>query len=71
MKNIDKEVQAIVKANRFIPKARWKPEYDRVLEDYAGNVSNKGLLEIMRKLFPDGYFTYASVAKRVSRRRGL
>jgi hypothetical protein len=69
MKNVDKEIQDIAEANKFVPKTRWTGQHEAALKEYAGKVSNKGLLEIMRKMFPNDYFTYASIAKQVSRRK--
>lgn len=69
MKTSDKEIQTIARANKFIPKTRWTDRHEEVMKLHAGKVSNKGLLEIMKKLFPEDYFTYASIAKQVSRRR--
>jgi hypothetical protein len=69
MKNVSKEVEDIARAHKFVPKTKWTADHDDVLRKYAGKVSNKGLLEIMKKLFPKDYFTYASIAKKVSRRK--
>lgn len=68
MKEIEKEVQEIAKTHKFVPKTKWTREHDNVLKKYRGKVSLEGIVKIMKKMFPDDYFTYNSIAKRISRR---
>jgi uncharacterized protein YutE (UPF0331/DUF86 family) len=68
MKQIEKEVREIAKSHKFVPKTKWTSHHDETIRKYRGQVSIDGIVKIMKKMFPDDYFTYNSIAKRLSRR---